>query len=156
MYHIPMAYSGQPITPTGAPEDGMSDLMIELSRMVHGIYARTSDHHDLTPVQAKLLCVLVAGPKGMAELADSFGVGRAALTGLVDRAEQRGLVQRSPVPHDRRAVHVTLTSAGRLAARRFHADAATGIDGLTYVLGSDDRQEFREMLVKIVAGEEPR
>ena len=38
------------------------------------------------------------GPGGMAELAQCFGVEKAALTGLMDRAERRGLAQRSALP----------------------------------------------------------
>jgi hypothetical protein len=58
--------------------------------LVQNIHGRISERHDLTPVQAKLLCVLVFGPRGMAELAQLFGVEKAALTGLVDRAGGRG------------------------------------------------------------------
>ncbi|MBB5781186.1 MarR family transcriptional regulator [Nonomuraea jabiensis] len=65
---------------------------------MQGIYTRLSERHDLTPVQARLLCVLLDGPRGMAELAQCFGVEKAALTGLMNRAERRGLAQRSAVP----------------------------------------------------------
>ncbi|MGZ0147493.1 hypothetical protein ACXJJ3_10510 [Kribbella sp. WER1] len=58
--------------------------LIQLMTLVQGIYATVSERHELTPVQAKLLCVLIGGPRGMAELAHLFGVEKAALTGLVD------------------------------------------------------------------------
>jgi DNA-binding MarR family transcriptional regulator len=47
-----------------------------------------------------MLCVLAEGSRGMADLARGFGVEKAALTGLVDRAERRGLAERSRVPGD--------------------------------------------------------
>ena len=102
-------------------------------------------------MQAKLLCVLAPGPRRMAELAQCFGVEKAALTGLVDRAERRGLVSRSPAAGDRRALDVTLTSSGRRAAAAFHADASAELDQLLSPLAPSDRENFRTALGTIIA-----
>ena len=54
---------------TGAGEYlSAANGLIQLSRLVQGIHGRIAERHDLTPVQAKLLCVLVFGPRGMAAL----------------------------------------------------------------------------------------
>ena len=124
--------------------------LIQLCRLVQGTYARISHRHDLTPVQAKLICVLAFGPRGMAELAQCFGVEKATLTGLVDRAEQRGLVRRSPVPGDRRAMHVTLTDTGGRAATAFHAEATEELNYLLAPLPSRDREHLRRSMAKII------
>jgi len=42
---------------------------------------------------------------------------RSNATGLIDRLEARGLLQRNPIPGDRRAHQVVLTAAGRKLAR---------------------------------------
>jgi DNA-binding MarR family transcriptional regulator len=73
---------------------------------------------DRTAV-AGLLCVLAQGPRGMTDLARCRGVEKAALTGLADRAERRGLAERAPVPGDRRALQVTPTKAGHRSATAF-------------------------------------
>jgi DNA-binding MarR family transcriptional regulator len=125
--------------------------LIQLSGLVQGIYARVSDRHNLTPVQAKLLCVLLDGPRGMAELAACFGVEKAALTGLMDRAEKRGLAQRSAVPGNRRALQVNLTDAGRRAAKAFHADVGEALNGLMADLSAGDRQQFSATMAGIIA-----
>jgi DNA-binding MarR family transcriptional regulator len=129
-----------------------ADGLIQLCRLVQGINARIFDRHDLTPVQAKLICVLAFGPRGMAELAQCFGVEKATLTGLVDRTEQRGLVRRSPVPGDRRALHVTLTDTGRRAATAFHTEATEELNYVLSALPSTDREHFRRSIAKIIAG----
>jgi DNA-binding MarR family transcriptional regulator len=126
--------------------------LVQLTGLVQGISARVSERHDLTPVQAKLLCVLLAGPQGMAELAHCFGVGKAALTGLTDRAERRGLTQRSSVPGDRRALRVTLTDAGRRTAIAFHAEVSAELSRLVSALAPDDREHFRSAMAEIIAG----
>ena len=128
------------------------DGLIQLCRLVQGIYARVSERNDLTPVHARLICVLAFGPQGMAELARCFGVEKATLTGLVDRAEQRGLVRRSPVPGDRRALHVTLTDTGHEAAIAFHTEATEELNQLLSALPATDREDFRRSLAKIIAG----
>jgi DNA-binding MarR family transcriptional regulator len=125
--------------------------LLQLTGLVQGLYASLSERHNLTPVQARLLCVLLGGPKGMAELAQCFGVEKAALTGLMDRAEKRGLAERSPVPGDRRAVQVTLTDAGRRAATAFHADVSDALNQLIEPLAAPDREHFRATMAGIIA-----
>jgi DNA-binding MarR family transcriptional regulator len=139
--------------PTGADDSHADDAtsgLFQLACLVQGTYARVSERHDLTPVQARLLCILADGPRGMAELARCFDVEKAALTGLIDRAERRGLVKRSPVPGDRRALHVTPTETGRRAAAAFHAEVNTELSGLLARLAPQDRQHFRNTMAEIL------
>jgi DNA-binding MarR family transcriptional regulator len=125
--------------------------LIQLTTLVQAMYARVSERHNLTPVQARLLCVLLDGPRGMAELAHCFGVEKAALTGLMDRAERRGLARRSPVPGDRRALQVTLTEAGRDTAAAFHAEIGAELSRLIAPLAAQDREHFRATIAEITA-----
>jgi DNA-binding MarR family transcriptional regulator len=87
----------------------------------------------------------------MAELAQCFGVEKAALTGLVDRVERRGLVKRMPVHGDRRALHVTLTEAGRQSARAFNGEVAAELEQLLSPLPPKNREHFREAMAAIIA-----
>jgi DNA-binding MarR family transcriptional regulator len=123
--------------------------LIQLSRLVQAVFARVADRHQLTPMRARLLCVLAESPRGMAELAREFGVEKAALTGLVDRAEQHGLVERRAVPGDRRAVSVTLTPAGLRTASGFHAEVTAELGRLTVSLTAAERANFRMALATI-------
>jgi DNA-binding MarR family transcriptional regulator len=134
----------------GDPLDATTAL-IHLSRLVQGVHERVSEHQGLPPVQGKLLCELVAGPRRMADLGRSFGVEKAALTGLVDRAERRGLVRRTAVPGDRRAVAVVLTDAGRRAAAAFHAEATAELGRLLAPLAPGTREQFRGAVADVIA-----
>jgi DNA-binding MarR family transcriptional regulator len=152
------AGAGEPLAGADQDQDqdqDAADGLIQLSRLVQGVFARTAERHDLTPVQARLLCVLAFGPRGMADLAQCFGVEKAALTGLVDRAEGRGLVRRSSVPGDRRAVRVTLTDAGRSTASAFHAAVTEGLSHLLAPLAPHDREHFRSAMAAIIATSGP-
>ncbi|MEV4171239.1 MarR family transcriptional regulator [Nonomuraea sp. NPDC049709] len=144
------ALKGLGAGPDGAPMDAATGL-VRLSGLVQTVYQRVSERHELTPVQARLLCVLLGGPRGMAELAGCFGVEKAALTGLMNRAERRGLALRSSVPGDRRAVQVTLTDEGRRAAVAFYTELRAEMEGLLAPLAEEDRTHFRGAMAEIVA-----
>jgi DNA-binding MarR family transcriptional regulator len=52
------------------------------------------------------------GVMTMSRLADGLGVSLSNATGLVDRIEERGFIERTRVPEDRRVVVVRVTEAG--------------------------------------------
>lgn len=56
------------------------------------------------------------------ELAEALGLTPAAVTDIIDRLEDRGLVRRSRDPQDRRAIRVELTPAGRRQHRETKRD----------------------------------
>jgi MarR family transcriptional regulator, lower aerobic nicotinate degradation pathway regulator len=68
----------------------------------------------------------------MNKLARLLGLDKSSISGLVDRAERRGLVARIPSAEDKRAVLVGLTGEGRAlvsrAAGRFGADLTAMLD----------------------------
>lgn len=59
-----------------------------------------------------------SGPHTMREVARGAGVNPARATGIVDRLEAKGLVERAANFNDRRSVKVALTRKGRSLIRR--------------------------------------
>ncbi len=112
-----------PPSPQLDPVDGLAQLAF----VVMGLLERRAAEHDLSIPATRLLGVLRDREPTMNELARLLGLDKSSVTGLVDRAERRGLVERAPSPADRRAVLVRLTTAGRTlvsaAAGLFAADA---------------------------------
>ena len=104
--------------------------------------------------------VLVAlegeGPLPMRVLSERMDVSQASATGIVDRMEQRGLVERRRDDGDRRVVRVALTDVGRdtmggfAAERREHL--AKVLDELTeeeldgFLVGLRGMRRGRELL----------
>ena len=74
---------------------------------------------DLSPIQCHVLHLIEPGrPLPMSRLADTLSCDASNVTGLVDRLESRGLVQRQPSPQDRRVKVLQLTPTGaRLRAQ---------------------------------------
>jgi DNA-binding MarR family transcriptional regulator len=123
--------------------------LVRLARTVQDVFARVSARHDLTAPQARLLCVLTDGPRAMSELAAILGVEKAAMTGLIDRIERRGLVQRTAVPGDRRACRVELTPSGETRAVAVHDEVAAVLGALTSSLSATRREEFLRAVLDI-------
>jgi len=103
---------------TSAPRRQLlDDLLEELSSHTPaGVmrYMRRWPAGPLSLVHLHVLTVLdIEGPLPMRALAESLDVSQASATGIVDRMEQRGLVERSRDDEDRRVVRVALTAAGR-------------------------------------------
>jgi DNA-binding MarR family transcriptional regulator len=103
------------------PRLGLVDGLAQLSFLITGMLERRAAECDLSIAATRLL-----GEPTMNELARLLDLDKSSVTGLVDRAERRGLVVRAPSPADRRSVHVKLTADGRslvsAAAARFAAD----------------------------------
>jgi DNA-binding MarR family transcriptional regulator len=70
---------------------------------------------DLSPSQFNVLNLLRDEPDGLSQIQISrlLIMHRSNATGLIDRLEQRGLLQRRASPGDRRAYRVVLTPAAR-------------------------------------------
>ena len=70
-----------------------------------------------------MLGILRDRTPSMLDLARHLKLGKSSVSGLIDRAEARGLVERQAAPHDGRAIHVGLTAAGRRQAKQLTAEA---------------------------------
>ena len=112
---------------------------------------RRAAEHDLSIVQARLLGVLRDRKPTMNELARLLGLDKSSVTGLVDRAERRGLVTRVPSTADRRVVLVSLTEDGRAlvsqAAARFETDVMTMLGRLP----TRDREALSGLVSRLLA-----
>src|SRR5688500_7670998 len=74
---------------------------------------------DLAGSEGHLLSYLVPyGPCPVSELVRVFGVKHSTMTSILDRLEERGLVERKDNPDDKRSWLVALTRKGRTAAAR--------------------------------------
>lgn len=67
----------------------------------------------LTVTEFEALEFMVETPSAPSELARLLDVSTAAATGVVDRLERRGHVERRPHPQDRRRTEVHITDSGR-------------------------------------------
>jgi DNA-binding MarR family transcriptional regulator len=83
-------------------------------RHVNRIYGEALAEHEVTPSQLFLLsCLQQQDGLKPRDLAELVSLDTSSLTGLIDRTERVGLLQRQPDPDDRRALRIYLTDKGR-------------------------------------------
>lgn len=117
--------------------------------------------HGLTAAQYNVLNLLAPRTAGLSqrELSDLLVVDRSNVTGLLDRMEKAGWVNRADDPADRRVYRVTLTPAGRrLWARvepRYQAVLAHVTRGLS-IKAMSDAIELLNQLSASAAGWKPQ
>jgi MarR family transcriptional regulator, organic hydroperoxide resistance regulator len=108
-----------------AAEDDSSSVLAELAQKFYELLVRHRTamrdvivDEGLSPPLMATLHMLGDAAMTMRELAESIGLEPSNLTGIVDRLEARGLVERQSSPDDRRIKRVTLTRAGSAVRRR--------------------------------------
>jgi DNA-binding MarR family transcriptional regulator len=131
---------------------GIVDSLAQLSFLVQGTLGQVAAEHGLSIIQLRLLGVLRDREPGMQELARHLGLDKSSMTGLVDRAERRGLVRRTAAPHDGRAVRVSLTEEGRDLVRAGAADAEQRVQALAEHLSDAQRSQLSVLATALVVG----
>ncbi|MFP8882671.1 MarR family winged helix-turn-helix transcriptional regulator [Streptomyces mangrovi] len=108
-----------------APVDPLTLEVVELIGSVvlrfHQEYDEAAARHSLTGAQARLLTLLHHQCLPMREIARRLKCEPSNITGIVDRLESRGLVERRPDPADRRVRLAAATEAGHETAERLRA-----------------------------------
>ncbi|MFB7930487.1 MULTISPECIES: MarR family winged helix-turn-helix transcriptional regulator [Streptomyces] len=108
-------------TPDSPHPDALTLEVVELIGEVvarfHEDYEEAAADHSLTGAQARLLSLLCLEPLPMRRLAQRLKCEPSNVTGIVDRLEARGLVERQPDPADRRVKVAAATGEGRAVAR---------------------------------------
>jgi DNA-binding MarR family transcriptional regulator len=105
-------------TPTSAPPDSPAHAVLRdvrrVNRLAQAHADRIARRHGMTMQQWELLRRLrcCEGPADQRELCCSFGVTPPTLSALIDSAEERGWIRRTPHPDDRRRRLIELTGAG--------------------------------------------
>ncbi|MFE8959380.1 MarR family winged helix-turn-helix transcriptional regulator [Streptomyces iakyrus] len=93
------------------------ELIGEVVARFHEDYESAAADHALTGAQARLLSLLCLEPLPMRRLARQLKCEPSNVTGIVDRLEARGLVERRPDPADRRVKVAAATEEGCRVAR---------------------------------------
>lgn len=97
--------------------EALLDSLVQTSFNVIGIVNSVAAANDLSLTLLRVGAILRDRTLTMSDLAAHLGLDRSTITGLIDRAEDRGLVRRVDNENDMRSRHVTLTRAGQNVAK---------------------------------------
>jgi DNA-binding MarR family transcriptional regulator len=142
-------------------DSALEDALVRTSFRVMAVLTRIGSGHDLSLTQLRLIGLLRDGPRRMTDLAAFLGLDKSTLSGLVERAERRGLVGRDRSPEDRRVVDVFITPMGRELTERVLEEIRVDLQPFTDRLRGGDRHLLTQLLDSVSgrstpSGEEER
>ena len=130
--------------------DALVDALAQTAFATMAVLTRLSAEHDLSLTQLRVLAILRDRRVRMSTLANHLGLERSTLSGLVDRAERRNLLQRVPNRSDGRAVDVLLTAEGAQLARRLTAEVRRSLAPMTGPLTPVEQRRLTTLLQRVV------
>ncbi|MGY2032411.1 MarR family winged helix-turn-helix transcriptional regulator [Nocardia gipuzkoensis] len=127
-------------------DDALEDALVRTSFRVMAVLTRIGSEHDLSLTQLRLLGLLRDRRPRMTDLAVFLGLDKSTMSGLVERAERRGLVARGKSPEDRRVVDVFITPMGSELAQQVQEEIRAALAPYTDRLCADDRHMLTRLL----------
>ncbi|SHN39188.1 MarR family winged helix-turn-helix transcriptional regulator [Cryptosporangium aurantiacum] len=129
-----------------AGPDALLDALVRSSFLVMGVLTRIGAEHDLSLTQLRVLGILRDRRARMSELAAYLGLDKSTMSGLIDRAERRGLLARGKNPSDGRAVDVFMTPAGLELTERVEDAVRRALAPATGRLAPPERDQLTQLL----------
>jgi len=100
--------------PTYKHQAPLGYLIHEVARLMKRRFEAEARAHDITLPQWRALAQIAANECiTQRAIADRIDTDPMTISGILDRLEKRGLIERAPDPTDSRAKVATLTPAGR-------------------------------------------
>ncbi len=122
--------------------DEVTDAVLTASRVLVGIAAGSIApiEDQVTLTQYRALVVLHGrGPQSLAQLAAELQVVPSTATRMCDRLERKRLIERRPVPENRREVEVRIADAGRRIVAQVARDRRRRLRTIVDRLDAGDR-----------------
>jgi len=126
-------------------------MLLRLFVSQRGRVPSVAAEFELSPMQAHVLRLLEPGqPLPMRALAGKLCCDPSNVTGIVDRLEERGLLERRPAPGDRRVKMLALTEEGAAVRARHRARLFDPPEPIRH-LSEDDQRALCEILARALA-----
>ncbi|MFB7776830.1 MarR family winged helix-turn-helix transcriptional regulator [Streptomyces bauhiniae] len=125
------------------------ELIGDVVARFHADYEEAAAGHALTGPQARLLSLLALEPLPMRKLAQRLKCEPSNVTGIVDRLESRGLVERRPDSADRRVKLAAATDEGLRVARDLREGLHFAREPLAG-LSTGERSSLRDLLRRML------
>jgi MarR family transcriptional regulator, lower aerobic nicotinate degradation pathway regulator len=127
----------------------LRDSLVQVSFAVTATLSRVAAEQDLSLTQLRVLGILRDREPTMAELAGYLGLERSTVSGLIDRAAQRGLVHKKTDPADGRSVRVSLSAEARRLTARVVDEIGELMTPLSDRLSAGEQKRLTALLEKM-------
>ena len=128
--------------------DDLRDALVQTSFWLMAALTEVAAEYDLSLTQLRVLGIMRDREPTMADLATYTGLERSTISGLIDRATQRGLVAKASDPIDGRSVRVRLTPQARRLEREITAAVGERVAPLVAKLSGSEQKRLTALLAK--------
>jgi len=110
-------------------------------------------NHKISSENFMILELLYSkGPHPVQKISETLSIPSGSITYVVDKLEKKGLVERQPLPNDRRASNVVLTKDGKqLFDEIFPKHVDTISQNLSFI-SNDEKEQLIDLLKRIGMG----
>lgn len=130
--------------------DTLAEAFWSLARQLRRASLASLARWDITPSQSRALRVLTRhGVMRLSDLAEHLRIAARSTTEVVDSLEDKGLLERQPDPHDRRATLVALTAPGQALGEAIRSSRGTEAERVFDRLSTTDRAHLARILNKL-------
>ena len=133
-----------------APEEGLADALVTSAFVTMAVINKIGAEHDLSLSLVRVLGILADRRPRMNALAEYLGLENHTMSGLIARAEKRGLVARAPNEDDGRATDVLITAEGAKLIKRLRAQGQKALAPVMGQLGVSDQRLLQELLHRML------
>ena len=133
-----------------ARREELADTLVTAAFVTMAEINKIGARNDLSLSLIRVLGILWDRRPRMTELADYLGLEKQTMSGLIARAEKRGLVARAPNEEDGRATDVFLTSPGARLVKRLHVQGRQALAPLVEPLSAPDQKQLQELLQRML------
>src|ERR1700687_3825519 len=105
---------------------------------------------NVTSAQYVILSTLAAGADSASQICKGISYDAGAMTRMIDRLEQRGLLKRVRVADDRRTVKLKLTDEGKALYPKMRASAIEVINGLLRGFTQAEARQLEDFLKRML------
>jgi DNA-binding MarR family transcriptional regulator len=125
-------------------------LLSEVGLSLRATWIDIAAEFDLTPAQALALRRLEPNtPLPMNTLAEAMICDASNVTGIVDKLEARGLIERRTIEHDRRVKMLVVTKRGEELRRRFLLRSSQPPPSIV-ALTTEDQRQLSDVLERLL------
>jgi DNA-binding MarR family transcriptional regulator len=116
------------------------------------VLSTVAAERDMSLTQLRVLAILRDRQIKMSDLALYLGLDKSTISGLIDRAEKRGLVHRTSNAQDRRGVDVALTAAGLALAALGAQEIQQRLSPMATTLSRAEQRRLTALLERMLRG----
>jgi DNA-binding MarR family transcriptional regulator len=139
-----------PVVDEQSDLDAIIEAIVYLYTESRRITKDVAGRFGLTGPQLAVIKMLEpVGKLSLSELSWKIRARNSTVTGIIDRMEREGLVERRRSDNDRRVIHIVLTRKGRELAREIDVQPVQLFRRVLAELSGRDAAELRKILIRL-------